>query len=385
MLRGDELVGVVRHDPSRGRPFGDSRSRCFETFADQAVIAIENVRLFQELQERKQAHLTESLEQQTATAEILRVISSSPTDLQPVLDAVAENAARVCGSTDGVASGRGDGRPRLPSAVLAPMPLAIGESSDRSPLGRGAPWSSGGQSTSPESCGRGRVPGAGRRAPATVFGPPWPRRCCARARRSGVIISSGAEVRPFTDKQIELLETFADQAVIAIENVRLFNETKEALEQQTATAEILRVISELADRHAAGVRRDRASAVRLCDAHAAGLPFDGEPYDPAAARRPPDGSASQGRASPRSHRRPRTERWFWRAGRSSPGRSSRPEFGAGLREPSSCAARGWSDGVGVPAACAATTVLGAIGVGRAEVRPFTQRRSSCSRPSPTRR
>src|SRR5262249_17616004 len=106
MLRDEKAIGTITlHRWATPRPFSDAQIALLQTFADQAVIAIENVRLFTELQEKNraltQAHaqVTESLEQQTATAEILRVIASSPTDLQPVMDVVAENAARVCGAT----------------------------------------------------------------------------------------------------------------------------------------------------------------------------------------------------------------------------------------------------------------------------------------------
>src|SRR5262249_41218942 len=225
-------------------PFTDKQIALLKTFADQAVIAIENVRLFQELKE--------ALEQQTATSEILGVIASSPTDIQPVLDVVAENAARVCGATDATIAMQIEGGGLLRKVAgygaVRGSPIGSDYAIDRNNV-----------------IGRAFVDHetihvhdfltvasdyAGSRAPQhgyrTMLGTPLLREGVA----IGVIAIRRTEVHPFTNKEIALLKTFADQAVIAIENVRLFKEIqernaelREALEHQTATAEVLGIIS----------------------------------------------------------------------------------------------------------------------------------------------
>jgi GAF domain-containing protein len=230
-----------------------------ETFADQAVIAIENVRLFQELKE--------SLEQQTATSEILGVIASSPTDVQPVLDAVAATAARLCDARDALID-RVDGDVFEHVAVYGAMPVA----GSRRPLTRAT--SAGRaiidrrtihihdvlpelETEYPEAKARQQVTGT-----RTALVTPLLREGVA----IGTIQIRRPEVRPFTEKQITLLKTFADQAVIAIENVRLFQELKEALEQQTATSEILGVIASSPTDVQPVLNTVAANAARLCEA-----------------------------------------------------------------------------------------------------------------------
>ncbi len=271
MLKEGQLVGAVVIYRREVRPFGDKQIALLSTFASQAVIAIENVRLFKELQSRN-SELTESLEQQTATSEILRVISSSPTDLQPVMDAVAQNAARLCGATDAVIF-RVDGDVLRIVAGFGTLPLgreAIPLTRD-SVTGRvvvdrqtihlhnlGAAFEAEFPDTTFRSFGV-----------RTALGTPLLR----EGVPIGALLIRRLEERPFSEKQIALLKTFADQAVIAIENVRLFKELEsrnsalsESLEQQTATSEILRVISSSPTDAQPVFDVIVQSAVRLCGA-----------------------------------------------------------------------------------------------------------------------
>jgi two-component system NtrC family sensor kinase len=269
MLREDASIGLIVVSRGELKPFSDKEIALITTFADQAVIAIENVRLFTELQEKNRAlteahaQVTESLEQQTATGEILRVIASSPTDLQPVMEAVAENAARVCGAMDS-AIFRLEGEHLRLVARQGPLrtSFAIGESvpvrrdrvGGRAVLDRRTIHVEdirAAEAEFPETASRAKARGSTIR---TMVGTPLLR----EGIPLGVLfVNRGPEPDPFSAKQIALLETFANQAVIAIENVRLFTELQEknqalteahaqvteSLEQQTATGEILRVIS----------------------------------------------------------------------------------------------------------------------------------------------
>ena len=228
-----EIVGLLGARRMEVRPFTPAQIKLMETFADQAVIAIENARLFQEL--------TEALEQQTATSEILGVIASSPTDIQPVLNTVAANAARLCEATDAqIRLVEGDGIRLVASYGTLPAPefrstSLLGPSS-RALRNRETvhvhDLLEAAKTEYPESEGA-------RFGVRTILCTPMLR----EGAPIGVITIRRTEVRPFTDRQIKLLETFASQAVIAIENVRLFQELTEALEHQTATAEVLGIIS----------------------------------------------------------------------------------------------------------------------------------------------
>ncbi|MGH8513001.1 MAG: GAF domain-containing protein, partial [Gammaproteobacteria bacterium] len=238
-----ELIGALFARRIEVHPFTPAQMNLLGTFADQAVIAVENVRLFQELKE--------ALEQQTATSEILGVIASSPTDIQPVLDVVAENAARLCDATDAVIH-RIDGDKLRPVANYGPLPGRGGRESipiDREHIPARAiidrqTLHIDDLAAVPED----ELPARFARSVGvrTVLATPLLR----EGIPIGTIHIRRMEVRPFTEKQIKLLETFAAQAVIAIENVRLFKELqernaelREALEHQTATAEVLGIIS----------------------------------------------------------------------------------------------------------------------------------------------
>jgi two-component system, NtrC family, sensor kinase len=265
MLHHDVAVGTIAATRREPGGFTNDEIALLQTFADQAVIAIENARLLSELQQRNealtQAHaqVTEALDQQTATSEILRVISSSPTNLQPVLDAIANNAARVCGSYDATVLLReGDFTRRV--AHYGPIatdygalrPLSSGYVANRAIL-EGQPVHVHDILTTE----RGDLSDAQEAAPRSGYRTLLAVPLLREGEAIGALTLRRREVQPFTGKQIDLLKTFADQAVIAIENVRLFNELQEknraltqahtqvteSLEQQTATSEVLRVIA----------------------------------------------------------------------------------------------------------------------------------------------
>jgi GAF domain-containing protein len=233
------------------------------TFAAQAVIAIENAQLFDEVQARTR-EVQESLEYQTAISEVLNVISRSPSDIQPVLDRIAETAQKLCQSEHVFIFRLECGRYHLAASkdVSAEQVKWLSENPitpDRGAItGRTAlerrPVQVADVLADPEYV----LDRAGHKGFRTVLGVPLLRDDIA----IGVIALSRSVVKPFTDKQIELVSTFADQAVIAIENVRLFEaeqqrtrELSESLEQQTATADVLKVISRSAfDLHTDSIR-----------------------------------------------------------------------------------------------------------------------------------
>ena len=227
MLREGNLVGAIGIWRTEVQPFTDKQIELVATFADQAVIAIENVRLFQEL--------TEALEQQTATSEILGVIASSPTNIQPVLDALTERAARLCDADDAqLFLTSGDVLQRVAGYGSIPFVTTIPAISRKTPGGRAVidrttvhveDLAAQMETEFPDS--KARQPTSGAR---TVLATPLLR----EGSPIGVINIRRTQVRPFSDKQIALLKTFADQAVIAIENVRLFQEIQDKNDQLEA-------------------------------------------------------------------------------------------------------------------------------------------------------
>ena len=203
--------------------------------------------------------MREALEHQTATAEVLGIISRSPTDVQPVLDAIVESAARVCGIDDVVLRLR-EGNTMVPRAHFGPIPISRVEIGIDEPQFR---WfREHGTLHIPDVRAQNDFPIGVPRRLAHLFG----RSSSSAGGTHGALIARRIEVRPFTPAQIKLLETFADQAVIAIENVRLFQELTESLEQQTATSEILGVIASSPTDIQPVLNTVAANAARLCEA-----------------------------------------------------------------------------------------------------------------------
>jgi GAF domain-containing protein len=293
LLREGNVLGVFFLSKTKPQAFTDKQIALVQSFANQAVIAIENTRLLNELRQ--------SLEQQTVTADVLRIISSSPGELEPVFQAMLENATRICEAKFGTLF-RFDGENFHPVAQFNTPTALLEAQKQRGPIRPrpGTPMDrlmrtkemihSADQAAEP-------VPGlaaklAGARSLVAVP-------MVKDDALIGAILIYRQEVRPFTDKQIELVQNFAAQAVIAIENARLLNELRQSLEQQTATADVLRVISSSPGELEPVFQAMLENAVRICEAKFGVLHLsEGEGFRVGAMRNAPPAYAELRRREP---------------------------------------------------------------------------------------
>jgi two-component system, NtrC family, sensor kinase len=267
MLKESELVGALAIFRQEVRPFTDKQIELVQNFAAQAVIAIENTRLLNELRQRTD-DLTESLQQQTATSEVLQVISSSPGELQPVFQVLLENAVRICEAKFGSLFRFNGEEIQFAGEVGTPPEYAEFQKSRTSVKPRPGTLLDRALRTKQviHTADYAAEPFPGN---AATLGGARSTLCVPMLKDEaliGAIFIYRQEVRPFTDKQIALVQNFAAQAVIAIENMRLLNELRQSLQQQTATADVLKVISRSTFDLQAVLDALVESAARLCEA-----------------------------------------------------------------------------------------------------------------------
>ena len=318
LLREGVAIGAIQIRRPEVRPFSEKQIALLKTFADQAVIAIENVRLFKELQERN-AELREALEHQTATSEVLRVIASSPTELQPVLDTVIANAVTLAGAKQGhirqydgeflrVVAHYNETAEQVAILQATPTRPGLESLTGRAFLERQAQHIPDAQVEAQDELSFYQLQTQNRElGMRTLLAVPLLREGAA----IGTISIWRDYVEPFSERQIELVKTFADQAVIAIENVRLFQELQarnrdltEALDQQTATSEVLNVIAHSPVELEPVYEAILANTTRLCEANIAALfLYDGEGLSTAASY-----GTTQEFAEHLKHSRPRPSR-----------------------------------------------------------------------------
>src|SRR5450759_2009081 len=384
MLRNGIPVGAISVGKAEAAPFSERQVQLLSTFADQAVIAIENVRLFDDVQKRT-IDLSESLEQQTATSEVLRVISSSPGELEPVFQAMLESSMRICEAKFGLMFEYANGMFRALSwrgitselADFSRQPRVWGPDTALGQIARTRQTvhiadTHADRAYADKDPGRLAVIESGG-ARSIVVVP-----MLKEGELIGAMGIFRQEMRPFTDKQIELVSNFAAQAVIAIENTRLLKELRESLQQQTATSEVLQVISTSPGDLAPVFEAMLENATRLCAARYGAMWLrEGDAYRLAAIHGP----------LPPAYVEPLRSGTLFRPGPNAPtarvAQTGQPVKVADLRE-----SRAYLDGDPLPVAAVEVAgvrtmisvpmfkeekLVGTISVYRQEVRPFTDK------------